>query len=138
MYPLAHAIISLVVAVGAVAVGEATVNPALAVGYGVALGVLIDLDHFLLSWAVGDSLAPLKRVARRPWIAATDPGAIFEDSDLGPYHRLVSHVVIAGAISPAVWLVVDPFLGTLSAVVLYAHLLADLVADLRTFETVRR
>jgi hypothetical protein len=138
MYPLAHAIISLVVAAGAVAVGEPTLDPALTVGYGVALGVLIDLDHFLLSWAVADSVAPLKRVLRRPWIVATEPSKIFEEGNLGPYHRLISHVVIAGVLVPAVWVVVGPFVGTLSAVVLYAHLLADLIADLRTFETVPR
>ncbi|WP_181684903.1 hypothetical protein [Halorhabdus salina] len=138
MYSLAHAVISLLVAFGVVIGGDPTVNPALAVGYGVALGVLIDLDHFLLSWVIGDSVGPLKRVLRRPWVVATDPGSIFEEGDLGPYHRLISHVVIAGAVVPAVWLVVDPFLGTLSAAVLYAHLLADLIADLRTFETVPR
>ena len=138
MYPRAHAAISLVVAGGAVLLGEPTVSPAVAIGYGVALGVLIDLDHFVLAWALSGSLAPLVRVVRKPWIAVTDPSAIFETDDLGPYHRLISHVVLAGAFVPAVWLVVDPFVGTLTAAVLYAHVLADLLADSRDYETVPR
>jgi len=143
MYSRAHAAISLVVAGGVVLAesvvlaGEPAVAPAIAVAYGVALGVLIDLDHFVLAWLLSGSLDPLRRVLRAPWIVVTDPAAIFDTDDLGPYHRLISHVVIAGVLVPGVWLAVDPFLGVLSAAVLYAHLLADLIADVRNFETVR-
>ena len=136
MYSLAHALISLVVAGAAVLVGDPTHDPVLVVVYGVALGVLIDLDHFLLAWAFSGSLAPLQRVLVKPWIVVTAPGTIFGTSDLGPYPRLISHVVIAGLLVPAVWLAVDPFLGVLTAAVLYAHVLADLVADRRSYETV--
>ena len=138
MYSRAHAAISLVVAVTVVLAGEPTVNPALAVTYGVALGVLIDLDHFVLAWVLSGSLDPLRRVLRAPWIVVTDPSTIFDAEDLGPYHRLISHVVIAGVLVPGVWLAVDPFVGVLSAAVLYAHLLADLIADVRNFETIPR
>ncbi|WP_136687327.1 hypothetical protein [Halorhabdus amylolytica] len=144
MYSRAHAAISLLVASAlvltrdAVVAGEPTLHPALAMAYGVALGVLIDLDHFALAWMLSGSLAPLRRVLKAPWIVVTDPGSIFETADLGPYHRLISHVVIAGVLVPVIWLAVDPFVGLLSAGVLYAHLLADLIADLRTFETIPR
>ncbi|WEL18085.1 Uncharacterized protein SVXHr_1923 [Halorhabdus sp. SVX81] len=138
MYSRAHAAISLVVAGGVVLAGEPTVDPALAVGYGVALGVLIDLDHFVLAWLLAGSTTPLRRVLRAPWIVVTDPATIFDTDDLGPYHRLISHVVIAGVLVPGVWLAVDPFLGVLSAAVLWAHLLADLIADVRNFETIPR
>ena len=136
MYPRSHAAISLVVAVTVVMAGDPTIHPGLAIGYGVALGVFIDLDHFALAWLLAGSLDPLGRVLRAPWIAVTEPGSIFDTDDLGPYHRLISHVVIAGVLVPTVWLVVDPFVGVLSATVLYAHVLADLVADIRTFDTV--
>ncbi|MFB6128503.1 MAG: hypothetical protein ABEJ47_01950 [Halorhabdus sp.] len=144
MYSRAHAAISLVVAGGVVLAesvvlaGEPTVAPAIAVTYGVALGVVIDLDHFVLAWVLSGSLAPFRRVLRTPWIVVTDPAAIFEADELGPYHRLISHVVIAGVLVPGVWLAVDPFVGVLSAAVLYAHLLADLLADVRNYETVPR
>ena len=143
MYSRAHAAISLVVAGGVVLAesvvlaGEPAVAPAIAVAYGVALGVLIDLDHFVLAWLLSGSLDPLRRVLRAPWIVVTDPATIFEADELGPYHRLISHVVIAGVLVPGVRLAVDPFFGVLSAAVLYAHLLADLIADVRNFETVR-
>jgi len=138
MYSRAHAAISLLVAAVVVLVGEPTVHPPLAVAYGVALGVLIDLDHFALAWALAGSLDPLVRVVRAPWIVVTDPRSIFETDDLGPYHRLISHVVIAGVLVPSVWVLFDSFVGTLSAAVLYTHLLADLIADLRQYETVPR
>ncbi|WP_135663463.1 hypothetical protein [Halorhabdus rudnickae] len=138
MYSSAHATISLVVAGVVIIVGDPTLHPMLAVGYGVALGVFIDLDHFALAWLLAGSLDPLVRVLRAPWIIVTDPGSIFETDDLGPYQRLISHVVIAGVLVPTLWVVVDPFVGILSAVVLYAHVLADLIADMRHFETVPR
>jgi len=138
MYSRAHATISLLVAIGVVLTGEPTVHPALAIAYGVALGVLIDLDHFVLAWALAGSLDPLVRVVRAPWIVLTDPASIFETDDLGPYQRLISHVVIAGVLVPSVWLGLDPFVGVLSAAILYAHVLADLIADMRTFETIPR
>lgn len=144
MYSRAHAAISFLVAGGVVlaesivVAGEPSVHPALAVAYGVALGVLIDLDHFVLAWALSGSLDPIVRVLQKPWIVVTDPSAIFEGGELGPYHRLISHVVIAGILVPGVWLAIDPFVGVLSAAVLYAHLLADLVSDLRNFETIPR
>ena len=143
MYSRAHAAISLVVAAGVIlvetlVVGEPTIDPVLAIAYGVALGVLIDLDHFALAWIFSDSLDPFVRVLRAPWIVVTAPATIFETDDLGPHQRLISHVVIAGLLVPATWLVVDPLVGVLSAAVLYAHVLADLIADLRNFETIAR
>lgn len=136
MYSLAHAVISLLVASGVVVAGSPTVHPVLAVAYGVALGVLIDLDHFLLAWVLSGSLTPVRRVLSKPWIVVSDPGTIFESNDLDPYPRLISHVVITGVLVPAAWLAVDPFVGVLTAAVLYAHVLADLVADRRSYETI--
>ncbi|MFB6202315.1 MAG: hypothetical protein ABEI98_09920 [Halorhabdus sp.] len=136
MYSRAHAAISLVVATAVVLAGEPTVHPGLAIAYGVALGVLIDLDHFPLAWLVTGSLDPLARVLRAPWIVLTEPDRVFTAEDLGPYHRLISHVVIAGVLVPGTWLAGSAFLGVLSAAVLYAHVLADLIADLQHFETI--
>ncbi|WP_198665621.1 MULTISPECIES: hypothetical protein [Haloprofundus] len=53
---------------------------------------------------------------------------IFEDGEVGTLRRLLSHVVVVGVAVPALVLV-SPALALLTAVVLYGHLLADLVWD---------
>lgn len=58
-------------------------------------------------------------------------GPIFDVDDLWGHQRLLSHVVIVGLFVPGVYAVVGPFLAVVSAVVLYVHVLADLVEDNR-------
>ncbi|WP_228546300.1 hypothetical protein [Halegenticoccus tardaugens] len=53
---------------------------------------------------------------------------IFEEGEVGTLRRLLSHVVIGGVAVLALSLS-SPFLALLTAVTLYAHLLADLVWD---------
>jgi hypothetical protein len=108
------------------------------VGYAAVVGVGIDLDHFLVArYNAGDWRA-LRRCLRRPRIVLFDQGAIFETLDVNPVERLLSHVVIAGVLVGALWLV-SPYFARVTGVVLYAHLLADLVADTLEFpETARR
>lgn len=127
-----HFAISLAVGV-ALAVGLGISDPLAAagvVGYAGALGVLIDLDHFVLArWNTG-SWRAARAVLRDPATVVTDQDDIFEPGEVGPLRRLLSHVVLIGVLVPGTWLLA-PALGVVTAVVLYAHVLADLVADVR-------
>lgn len=106
---------------------------AILVGYAGALGVGIDFDHFLIArWNTGDWTA-VRRVLARPSIVFVDQDAIFDENDLFALQRLLSHVVIGGLLVGAL-AVVLPSLALVSAVVLYAHVLADLVDDNRRHE----
>jgi hypothetical protein len=130
MYSKAHGAISFVLGVALVAAGVSVVHPLVVVGYATALGVLIDLDHFL--WArynTGD-WAALRYVLTSPVAAVTDQRSIFREEDLNRLERLLSHVVIAGVAVPLTWWV-DPDLGLVTGLTLYAHVLADLVQDVR-------
>lgn len=128
MYSKAHGAVSAAIGVVLVIGGFDFVHPVLVVGYATAIGVLIDLDHFL--WArynTGD-WASLRRVLTDPVGKLADQSGIFEETDLGPLQRLLSHVVIVGIAVPLTWWV-DPAFGVVTAVTLYAHVLADLVWD---------
>ena len=130
MYSKAHGAISLVIGIGLVAAGVEFVHPAVVVGYAVAAGVGIDFDHFL--WArynTGDWSA-LRGVLASPASTLADQSTIFGESDLSELQRLLSHAVVVGLAVPATWLV-SPDLGLTTAVVLYGHVLSDLLADVR-------
>ncbi|QSG14167.1 hypothetical protein [Halapricum desulfuricans] len=130
MYSKAHGAISFALGVALVAAGVTVVHPAFVVGYATALGVLIDLDHFL--WArynTGD-WAALRYVLTNPIAAVTHQDSIFREDDLEHLERLLSHVVIAGVVIPLTWWV-EPSLGLVTGLTLYAHVLADLIEDVR-------
>ncbi|QSG12285.1 Uncharacterized protein HSBGL_1874 [Halapricum desulfuricans] len=136
MYSKAHGAISLALGVALVAAGVDSVHPAFVVSYATAIGVLVDLDHFL--WArynTGDWRA-LRYVLGTPRAAFTDQRSIFRERDLEPLERLLSHVVIGGIAVPLTWLV-EPDLGLVTGVTLYAHVLADLVEDVRELRVIR-
>lgn len=149
MYSRAHGTISLVVGLAlvalgvewatpvAVAAGAGWAGPAVVVAYATVVGVAIDFDHFLVARINTGSWRPLRYVLANPRRALADQSTIFRPTDLGPFDRLLSHAVIVGAAVPATWWV-DPELGLTTGVVLYAHVLADLVADVRQFEAVER
>ena len=130
MYSRDHAIISAVVGALAGLVLPLPVPLWAAVGYAVVVGVAIDVDHFLDARLIGGDWAALRRCLRNPRIVFVDQGAIFESGELGPLHRLLSHHVIGGAVVAGLWAVSEP-LALFTAVILYAHVLADLVADNR-------
>jgi hypothetical protein len=97
-------------------------------GYGLGLGVLIDLDHFVLArLRVGDW-----RHARN---CLRDPKRVFFDQDslfagtgeMGPL-RLLSHVLLAGPLTVLAGRV-DRRVGILTGAVCYVHVLADLLRD---------
>jgi hypothetical protein len=113
------------------------VSAPLVVGYAAVVGVGIDFDHFLVARLNAGDWAALRRCLRRPRIVLVDQEAIFEPLEVNPVERLLSHVVIAGALVGGLW-PVSPYVAWLTGVVLYAHLLGDLVADTLGFpETAR-
>ncbi|QSG06593.1 hypothetical protein [Halapricum desulfuricans] len=136
MYSKAHGAISLALGVALVAAGVTVVHPVFVVGYATAVGVLVDLDHFL--WArynTGDWRA-LRYVLANPLAAFTDQRSIFRERDLQRLERLLSHVAIVGIAVPLTWWV-EPDLGLVTGATLYAHVLADLIEDVRDLRAVR-
>lgn len=95
--------------------------------YGVALSVGIDVDHFPIARAETGDWDALRRALRRPTAALTDPDYVFPDVELASL-RLLSHAVLGGALTALLFLVAPP-LGVFTAVVLYAHVVADLLRD---------
>jgi len=98
------------------------------VAYGTAVGVCIDFDHFLIARLKTGGWDAVRFCLANPGAAVADQSRIFEPGDVGVLSRLLSHVVIGGAVVPVIALVSVP-LAILTGAVLYAHLLADLVWD---------
>lgn len=138
IYSKHHFLISLVVGLGAAALAPPAFAETLGLGqtvaavfvgaYATALGVLIDLDHFLLARVNTGSWRAVRYCLRHPRAVFVDQRSIFEDGDVGVLKRLLSHVVVGGVLVTAL-AVVLPYLAVVSAATLYAHLLADLVWD---------
>lgn len=127
MYSRHHAAASLVVGTGFVV---ATGTELFLIGYAVLLGTLIDLDHFPLARYNQGSWDALRFCLRNPGHALVDQSDIFTLADVYPHQRLLSHVLIGGVLCTTLFFV-DTTMAVLSAIVLYFHLLMDLVADLR-------
>ncbi|WP_173424860.1 hypothetical protein [Natrinema salifodinae] len=103
------------------------------VASGTAVGVFIDLDHFLIARFKTGTWDAARFCLANPRATVADQGEIFEPGDVGVLSRLLSHVVIAGIVVPALTLVSIP-LAIVTGAVLYAHLLADLVWDIYLLE----
>jgi hypothetical protein len=96
--------------------------------YGLALGVGIDFDHFLLARLYAGDWRHLRYLLRNPIAAVTEQEAIFEDVRDMTLQRLLSHVLLSGALIGSTKRV-SGSLGFTTAVVLYWHLLCDLLRD---------
>ena len=97
--------------------------------YGLLLSVFIDLDHFLIARLKTGSWSYLTRALRHPVWAFTEQGAVFPDVKMRA-ERLASHVLIGGALvgllRPA-----SHLLAIFSAIIVTAHVLADVLRELR-------
>ena len=133
----AHAVVSVVVGVAALAVTTPPVPAWAVLALAVAVGVGIDLDHFFLAWYNTGSLTPVRRCLRDPRIVFLDQSAIFDDGSVGALNRLLSHVVVAGVAVPPLW-PWRPYVAGLVGASLYAHVLADLVSTTRRSVVVDR
>lgn len=111
-----------------VALVEPPVSPLLVVGYAAALGVLVDLDHFLLARVNTGSWRATVTVVRNPRLLLFDQESIFEDGEVGAVQRLGSHVVITVGLVGGL-LPVSPYLAVVTGVVLVGHILSDIVWD---------
>lgn len=109
---------------------EPTFPLPLAVAYAGVIGVAIDLDHFLVARYNTGTWDAVRTCLRSPGIVLFDQDAIFETDAIWPLERLLTHVVVMGTIVLGLAFV-DQFLALLSAIVLYGHLLSDLLWDVR-------
>lgn len=137
MYSRSHGAISLAIGVGLVAAGVSWVHPLVIVAYTTAIGVGIDVDHFLIARYNTGEWRALEYLLSNPRRALADQSTIFDPEEIDAFERLLSHAVVVGVAVPATWLV-DPALGLATGVTLYGHVLADLVADVRQFEAHKR
>lgn len=96
--------------------------------YGVALSVLVDLDHFLVARVTVGDWRNTRRLLEDPVGRMADQSELFDDDHLTELNRLLSHVLLAGLLVVGTWFVLEP-LGEFTAGVLYVHLLADLLRD---------
>ena len=132
MQSRAHALIGTVVSALLLVpqIGSLSLPAALGlVGYGVALSVLFDLDHFLVARLLVGDWRHLRRVLAQPRrVLLEDQSWIFEDLQDFPLERLLSHALLGGWLVASLALV-DRWLAVFTAVVLYAHVLADLLHD---------
>ncbi|MFC7070943.1 hypothetical protein [Halobaculum lipolyticum] len=140
MYSRHHAAVSAVVAAGLVA--ALPLGGALPVAAGwwavlTAAGVLIDLDHFLMARLVRGDWANTRRALANPRAAVLDQSALFDPGDLWPLQRLLSHALLVPVAVAAAWAVggatgpgaTPAAAGLAMAVVLYVHVLTDLIWD---------
>ncbi|WP_435077328.1 hypothetical protein [Halococcus sp. AFM35] len=96
--------------------------------YGLGLGVFIDLDHFVLArLRVGD-WRHLVGCLRNPKRVFTDQEHLFDGTGGMASLRVLSHVLVGGVLVALARRVSRP-VGTLTAAVLYVHVLADLLRD---------
>lgn len=127
MYSIYHAVISAAIGVGVVVAGAPYPAPAL-VAYSIVVGVGIDLDHLIVARLNTGEWRLVRRSLRRPTSVLLDQDALLEDGDVPPRQRLLTHAVLGGAVV-GLLVPLDRFLAALTALVLYGHVLADLVAD---------
>ncbi|SIR27753.1 hypothetical protein SAMN05421858_2081 [Haladaptatus litoreus] len=98
--------------------------------YGVLLSVFIDLDHFVLTRIRTGSWRHLTACLKNPVAAFGDQDWVFEDVDSEDleHERILSHVFLGGVLV-ALSVFVSPAVAVFTAVVLYFHVLADLLRD---------
>ena len=103
------------------------------VAYGTAVGVLIDVDHLLIARFKTGTWDAVKFCLSNPVAAVADQEQIFGPGDVGVLSRLLSHLLIIGVGVPALALA-SLDLAVLTGVVLYVHLVCDVIWDIWRLE----
>ncbi|WP_440769765.1 hypothetical protein [Natronorubrum sp. DTA28] len=98
------------------------------VGYGTAVGVLVDLDHFLIARLKTGRWSAVRFCLANPTAAVADQQRIFDAGDVGLLSRLASHLLIVGVVVPLLAVSSVP-LAILTGTVLYVHILSDVLWD---------
>lgn len=136
MYSIHHAAVSAVVGAivafvaGSIDLLGVALPPIALVGYAVAIGVFVDLDHFLIARLRTGSWEALRFCLRNPLAAFGDQGEIFAPGDVGGLNRLLSHLLIAGvAVAGLAALSVE--FAVFTGAVLYVHVVTDVAWDIR-------
>lgn len=106
----------------------------LVLGVATGMGVLIDLDHFLLARLNQGDWRALTRGLRNPRLLVLDQDQLFDVDALWARQRLLSHaiigsVLVGGLVAAGSRFALAPWVGLVAAVTLWVHLLADLVWD---------
>lgn len=98
--------------------------------YGLVLSVFVDLDHFLLARYHAGNWSHFRRCVTDPAFAFTQQEQVFDGVDTRALeiHRLLSHVLVGGALVAGTFLVA-PIYAVFTAVILYVHVVADLLRD---------
>lgn len=115
---------------GAVAATTGTAPAWQVAGVAVVVGVFVDLDHFVVARLTDGDWRSFRRLLANPTLPFGDASELFVDSDFDGLDRLLSHLLIAGAVVGGL-AVVAPVLAVVAAVSLYVHLLADVYATIR-------
>ena len=133
MYSREHAAIGAVVSgLGVAALRPAFSLPALGTlfAYGFLLSVFIDLDHFFVARRHAGDWSHLRACVRDPVFAFTEQDEVFAGVPEQQIRteRLLSHALIGGALTAGLAAVSVP-VALFSGVVVYVHVLADLLRD---------
>lgn len=119
----------------ALAVGVRPREFALLVGIAAVLGTLLDLDHFPIARLRAGDWRHLRFAATHPRVALFHQDEIFEAGAVGPLTRLLSHVLLGGLLVAALWFAGWRFLAAFSAGIVYLHVVGDLLAGVRAYES---
>jgi hypothetical protein len=98
--------------------------------YGVLLSVFIDLDHFVVARYHAGDWSHFRRCVTDPKFAFTEQEQIFDGVDTRTLeaHRLLTHALVGGGLVGGLALVA-PAYAVFTAIVLYGHVVADLLRD---------
>lgn len=131
MYSRNHAIISAVVGILLAVTAPESNQPVYVLIYVVALGVGIDLDHFVIGRINRGDWSNLTHCLQNPSQVFVDQASIFDRGDIWRDQRLFSHLLIGGVLTVFVWFASE-YLAFVTTVTIYTHLTADLYSDIRT------
>lgn len=90
--------------------------------------MFIDVDHLLIARVKTGTWDALRFCLSNPLAAVADQSRIFDHGDVGILSRLLSHLLIIGVVVPILALASLP-LAVVTGVVLYVHLVCDVVWD---------
>lgn len=131
MYSRDHALLSALLGVALALGAPQSAYPALLWLYVVGLGVGIDLDHFLIARLNTGTWESARRCLREPSTVLFDQQSIFDDFAVWRDQRLLSHVLLGGALVGGLWWL-HRYWAVATAATLYVHVLADLYSDVRS------